>query len=88
MSSIQASYNRSQPIRETCTENNHQIEYIINEGGSAQFYRTMVSNHQRIGKTKHDNSYLPDYNGQSEREQCLVMFLIYTIDISHLFFRS
>ena len=88
MSSIQTSHDRGQPVREACTENNHQIEYIIDERGSTQFYRTMMTDHQRIGKPQHDNSYLPDYNGQSERNQCFVMLLIYTIDISHLFFCS
>lgn len=44
----------------TGTENDSQIEHVIYKRSCSQFYRTMMSNHQGIGKPEHDHSYLSD----------------------------
>ena len=60
--SEQTAHNGRQSIGKSCTEDNGKIEHVIDEAGSSQFCRTVMSDHQRISKSQYDNSYLPNDN--------------------------
>ena len=56
----QAAYYGSQSIGKACTEDNGKVEHVVHEAGSRKFRRAVVSDHQRIGKSQYDDSYLSD----------------------------
>ena len=60
---VEAPYNRCQPVAEARTENNAKSKQIVYERSGTQFLRAVMPNHQRIGKTKHNDSQLPHHNG-------------------------
>ena len=63
--SEKASHDGRQPVTESRAEDDGQVEHVVHETGCGQFLRTVVPNHQGIGKTQHDDPDLSDDDGNA-----------------------